>query len=226
MPDYNKGKIYTIRCRTDETLIYVGSTIQPLSVRIGEHKCRNKNGKYNKTLMYKTINNNWSDWYIELYEECPCDNKEQLNKREGEVIREIGTLNSDIAGRNVKEWYIDNKDRHSKKNKEWRDENKDKIAEHSKEYYNNNKNKILAYCNEWNNQNKERRTEQSKVYYINNKEKKSVYNKEYYENNKDITNEKITCECGCIIRRKNLQEHKKSQKHLNLISKINHTDIN
>ena len=38
MPDYTKGKIYTIRCKTDDTLIYVGSTIQPLSVRFGGHK--------------------------------------------------------------------------------------------------------------------------------------------------------------------------------------------
>ena len=28
--------------------------------------------------------------YIELLEECPCDNVEQLRKREGELIRQIG----------------------------------------------------------------------------------------------------------------------------------------
>ena len=31
MPDkYKNGKIYTIRCKKDDTLIYVGSTTQPL----------------------------------------------------------------------------------------------------------------------------------------------------------------------------------------------------
>ena len=30
MPDYKQGKIYTIRCKTDETLIYVGCTTQSL----------------------------------------------------------------------------------------------------------------------------------------------------------------------------------------------------
>ena len=35
MPDYLMGKIYTIRCKTDEnTNIYVGSTTQELSVRL------------------------------------------------------------------------------------------------------------------------------------------------------------------------------------------------
>ena len=43
MPDYSQGKIYTIRCRNDPALIYVGSTIQPLSKRLGEHKRHSKN---------------------------------------------------------------------------------------------------------------------------------------------------------------------------------------
>ena len=96
MPDYTKGKIYTIRCRTDDTLIYVGSTIQPLSVRFGGHKKASRRINCQNILLYKTINHNWDDWYIELYEENSCENKEQLGKREGEVIRLIGTLNSRI----------------------------------------------------------------------------------------------------------------------------------
>ena len=35
---YKRGKIYTIRCKYDDSLIYVGSTIQPLSVRMGAHR--------------------------------------------------------------------------------------------------------------------------------------------------------------------------------------------
>ena len=31
--DYQKGKIYTIRCYDDDSLIYVGSTTQSLAVR-------------------------------------------------------------------------------------------------------------------------------------------------------------------------------------------------
>ena len=69
-------------------------------------------------------------------------NKEQLNKREGEIIREIGTVNKYIAGRTLKEYYEDNKE----KRKEYRETNKDKIKsfdekrkenrkEYKKEYY-------------------------------------------------------------------------------------------
>jgi hypothetical protein len=91
MPDYSKAKIYTIRCRTDNTSVYVGSTVQSLACRFSDHKRRSD------TSLYKHIknkcNSDWSNWYIELYEEFPCENKEQLQKREGEVIRSIGTVN-------------------------------------------------------------------------------------------------------------------------------------
>ena len=141
MPDYNKGKIYTIRCRIDETLIYVGSTIQPLSVRIGAHKVICKIEKNQKNLLYRTVNDNWNDWYIELYEVYLCENKEQLNKREGEITREIGNLNYQIAGRTNKEWYNENKE----KKKKYYEDNKEKITEKKKEFYEKNKekNKIL-----------------------------------------------------------------------------------
>ena len=38
MPDYKQGKIYTILCKTDDTLIYVGSTVQSLSERMAKHR--------------------------------------------------------------------------------------------------------------------------------------------------------------------------------------------
>ena len=43
-------------------------------------------------------------FYIELYEMCKCDTKEELNKREGEIIRQIATMNMKIAGRTKKEY--------------------------------------------------------------------------------------------------------------------------
>jgi hypothetical protein len=93
MPDYARGKIYTIRCRTDQTLIYVGSTTQALSQRISEHRTDSKRKNY--MILYDKIEEfgGWSNWYIELYEDFPCNSLEQLLKREGEIIRMISTLN-------------------------------------------------------------------------------------------------------------------------------------
>ena len=95
MPNYKNGKIYTIRCKTDTSLIYVGSTTEKLTTRMAKHR---HDSKKPQTLpFYKQIKD-WNDWYIELYEDFPCERKDQLEKREGEIIRMIGTLNKLIPG--------------------------------------------------------------------------------------------------------------------------------
>ncbi len=60
------------------------------------HKACNKTEKNMKFKLYVEVNNDWSNWYIELYENYPCNNREELCKREGEIIRLIGTLNSNV----------------------------------------------------------------------------------------------------------------------------------
>ncbi len=137
MPDYQNGKIYTIRCRDDPELIYVGSTTQPLSQRWQEHKRHSKNPKHNSYNIhfYQVLRDKGIDnFYIELYIECPCENREQLTKHEGKLIREIGTINTRIAGRT---------------DKEYQEDNKDKIKQYDKQYYINNKERLLTIitCN-------------------------------------------------------------------------------
>ena len=126
MPDYSKGKIYTIRCKNDPSLIYVGSTIQSLAKRLGEHRRHSRQErckiKYPNHQLYTKIED-WNDWYIELYENCPCNSKEELCKREGEIIREIGTLNRCVAGRSNKE-----------SQKIWRENNKEERLNYSRMY--------------------------------------------------------------------------------------------
>ena len=80
---YKNGKIYTIRCKNDDSLIYVGSTVQPLFKRWYEHKTRLNNEKCNNFLLYKKIREtNIEDFHIELYENFPCNSKEELNNEE------------------------------------------------------------------------------------------------------------------------------------------------
>jgi len=147
MPDYSKGKIYTIRCHSDHSLIYVGATIQSLSVRLGEHKRANHDGKM--TSISKYINNpenntSWDDWYTELYEMFPCDNKMELAKREGEVIREIATINKNGYYIDRKEWLKSYNETHKdiikEKKKAYREAHKDDIREKDKVYREKKKN--------------------------------------------------------------------------------------
>jgi hypothetical protein len=139
MPNYNEGKIYTIRFRTDDNLIYIGSTTQPLFKRFYSHKWDSCSLRY-----YINENNlNWDDCYIELYEEYICENKEQLHKREGEITRQFKTdnynvINKIIAGRTYDEWKEVNKEKIKEYKKKYDEDNKEK----NKIYYENNKEKI------------------------------------------------------------------------------------
>ena len=215
--DYQKGKIYTIRCYDDDSLIYVGSTTQPLAVRWGDHKqqCNKDNPKVS---IVKLMQNKGKDrFYIELYEDFPCDRKEQLMQREGEVQRLIATVNKRIESRTKKEWHIDNKKNLKVKRKLYYENNKEQIAEKHKKYRENNKENKAEYDKKYQDNNKAKIAEKSRKYYENNKEKSLHRRKKYYENNKEKElarmAEKITCDrCGIVICKRSLRRHQKTKK--------------
>ena len=95
-PRYQRGKIYTITC--EDGAIYVGSTIQELKRRFTKHPTQRD------CSLYYYINNNyngdWSKCKIELYENYPSNNKIELEKKEGEITKLIGTINMDMPGNN------------------------------------------------------------------------------------------------------------------------------
>jgi Uri superfamily endonuclease len=175
MEKYNEGKIYLLKCKNDPNLIYVGSTINTLYNRL---KCHRADSKLKpNTLLYKTINNDWDNWTITLYENYKCETKQQLQKREGEIIRLFGTLNTKIEGRTHKEYYDENRNAVLKQKKEYYTANRDKILESKKAYYNDNK-KIISM--------------KSKARYIYNK-----HTKHHYSN---IKNEDAPISCSlCML---------------------------
>jgi hypothetical protein len=157
MPDYSKGKIYTIRCKTNNEYIYVGSTCKTLSQRIAGHRYHSKT--FPSKMFYPKIEN-WDDWYIELHEDYPCERKEQLAKREGEIIRQIGTLNQIIAGRSIEEWKNEGgREKRQIYHKSYREINKEKLSDDKKQYYINTKDERVEYLN---NYRKEHKNEISK----------------------------------------------------------------
>jgi len=205
---YLRGQIYTIRNIKDDTMIYVGSTINNLSKRFHKHKKDCEGGKSQISLHKLIINNDWSDWYIELYEMYSCNNKKELCRREGQVIREIGTINKNIAGRTQKEWVEDNKEKVSQKDKEYYERNKEHISQKAKEYRENNKEHISQKEKEWRE---------------NNKEHISQKDKEYYERNKEEIlqkrSEKACCDiCGSFTRKGDLAKHKRTKKCMEILN--------
>ena len=131
MPDYQKGKIYKLWSpQSEEDEIYIGSTCVKLHKRKSDHK-------YAKGCKSKILFEKYDDVRIELLEEYPCDNREQLNKKEGEYIRNNKSLNNNIPCRTPKEYYQDNKETLSKLQKDYCENNKQKISVNKKQYYKN-----------------------------------------------------------------------------------------
>lgn len=183
MPDYSKGRIYTIRCRSNDKLIYVGSTTQSLSVRFAGHK------KDKKITLYRYINNpenntTWVDWYIELYENCPCNSKEELTKRENEVIRDIATINKQGYYIDRKDYHIQNRDAILARRKEWGETRRDELNTKQKEYYKIHRDEISAQKKEYREQNKDKISAKDKDYKDKNKDKILAQAKEYRERKK------------------------------------------
>jgi hypothetical protein len=138
---YHNSKIYTIRSHQSEKY-YIGSTTQPLYKRLHRHRLNKKNydnGIFHNITSFEILQ--YDDHYIELLEEYRCDNKQQLEKREGELIREHknNLVNKCIAGRTRKQRYEDNKEDVLKWHKQYREDNKEILSEDKKQYYKDNK---------------------------------------------------------------------------------------
>ena len=106
-------------------------------------------------------------------------NKEELRKREGELIREKGTLNKQIAGRTQKEWEKENPE----------------LVKQYKKRYTKSHQEQLKYKRE---DKKENKAIYDKEYRVKNRQK-IIDNK----------STKVECACGSIISKSNLSTHKK-----------------
>ena len=230
MVKYANGKIYTIRSRIDETLIYVGSTTRALSQRMAEHRSNCKRGDGCSLYDY-IVNDDWGDWYIELYEVYPCNSKEELLKKEGDIIRQIGTINKRINGRTQKEYREDNvekikeyRENNADKFKEYQktyyEDNKDKVKEKHKKYYEDNTEKIKETNKKYREDNTEKIKEKNKKYREGNADKIKENKKKYYEDNVEKNKEKICCDiCGAFVRTDSIRRHQKSKKCTDIASK-------
>ena len=188
---HNKSMIYTIRSpHTDK--YYIGSTTQILCKRFSDHTVNYKRylkGTYDFISSFKILE--LGDAYIELLEEVNCDNRTQLHRREGELIREhkANCVNRFIAGRTQKEYYTDNCDRMKQDAKEYRLLNSDKIKQDSKEYYLVNADKIKQYHKEYNLINSDKINEYARNRYGKNKLLSIERGRNRYAENKDKINE-------------------------------------
>ena len=193
--DYSNGKIYKILNEIDDSC-YVGSTIQPLSKIMAWHRDALRNTQMKHRLLYTKMNEYGVDnFFIELIEDYPCESVEQLRKREGEYIRELGTLNKRIEGRSKKEY-----------NQLYNQEHKEHLSEIKKGYRVVNRDHILETRRDLRLRNIDTRREQDKEYYNHRKEV-------IHANSKEWKSTKVVCDCGGSYTNAHKAEHYKSKKH-------------
>ena len=137
MAKYANGKIYKVLNTIDDE-IYVGSTTQPLSKRMYEHRGVNKSSMRKSKVYTHMTKLGVDNFYIELIEQCPCKTIEELNAKEGEWIRKIATLNVAIAGRNKKEYNNEHKHEAREWHRAWRANNLQKRAEQERAWVKRN----------------------------------------------------------------------------------------
>ena len=184
--NYQNGKIYQILNNIDDD-VYVGSTCQTLSQRMTYHRSDAKRGVVSKVYQ-KMREVGIEHFYIELIEVSPCNSIEELLKREGHFIRELGTLNNKVAGRSKKEYYIETID----KRQQYLEIHKVQIAEKKKEYREVHNEHISEYNKEYHEANKVHIQERRKATYM--------------------------CECGSTYRRVNKTRHELTKKHQQFIT--------
>ena len=84
MVNYQDGKIYKIVDNTNGN-VYIGSTCKKLSSRLADHRASYKqylNEKVRFITSFNVIKN--GNYDIVLIEKWPCEDKEELHKRERE----------------------------------------------------------------------------------------------------------------------------------------------
>ena len=172
---YNNSMIYTIRSpHTDK--FYIGSTTQKLCKRFTNHKSDynayvNNTGNY--ITSFKIIE--LGDSYIELLERFDCEDKNELEKREGELMRLHKDLciNKIIVGRTKQQYRLDNIDKIKQQQRQYKQDNTDKI----KQYRIYNADIIKKYRLD----NSDKRKQYDKQYYLDKKKPKISIAKEDYD---------------------------------------------
>lgn len=82
------GKVYKITSKHNPNISYIGSTIQPLNVRLSKHKHdykRYSKGKHNYVTSYEVIK--LGDCKIDLIKEVTFDKRSELRKIEAGYVK-------------------------------------------------------------------------------------------------------------------------------------------
>ena len=142
------------------------------------------------------------NFYIELVEECPCDNIEQLNRKEGEWIRKLSTMNQKVQGRTKAEYFKEVIEKKRLEDGEYRDTYLQRRREHRTK-----------------NIDKMREQDNARYHAKSEDERKQIY-----QQAREWKATKHECGCGSFYTNAHKSEHMKSKKHQNWLQQQNTID--
>ena len=140
------GSIYIVKCKVNQ-LMYVGSTSRDLNIRMKQHL--KDMYKFTNFKLYKAMNEfKAENFYINLLEEFEYNDIKQLRREEGKFIKIIKPeLNVNVAGRTIKEYNEDNKQKLRLYRKlyyrDYRLKHQEYLKQYRRNYYNNKKSNII-----------------------------------------------------------------------------------
>jgi hypothetical protein len=191
MPNYENSKIYKL-WSPSKNLVYYGSTTETISRRLSKHLT--DYNRYNNKTTTRYVNSfkilECDDYKIELVEEYPCNNRQQLCKKEGEYIKANECVNKCVAGRTPEEYCEDNVDKINERRRIWREKNADKVNERDKKWRDENIDKVRENAKKWREDNADKKKEWDKKYQENNIDKIKERKKQYAIENADKIKEK------------------------------------
>tara|TARA_R110001632_G_scaffold201830_1_gene324785 strand:+ start:789 stop:1502 length:714 start_codon:yes stop_codon:yes gene_type:complete len=227
--DYSKTIIYKIQHRDNDELLYVGSTTD-FTRRKAQHKrdCYNANSKCYNYKLYSIIRDNggFDCFNIIVIKEFPCNNNQEALIEEDKIMRQMKCNMNERRAFTTPEEKIENdrqkyerdRERILERQKQYNELHKEQI----KQNYEQNKPKRLEQSKRNYEQNKPKRLEQRKQNYEQNKPKRLEQQKYYNEIHREQIAErnkiKMTCECGCVITKYYLLNHRRTKKHQDLLN--------
>ena len=152
MNKYHNGKIYKI-VDVGYNKCYIGSTTESLSRRMSKHRHQYKQHQEGKRSKMNSANIfdefGVGNCKIELVEYCKCETKDELLRREGEIIKTCECVNKQMPRRTKKAHYEDNRERIKEYRKHKYQQSKDIIDEKHKNYYELHKEDIKQWNSEY-----------------------------------------------------------------------------
>ena len=138
---YSKAVIYKIYNIDEPEKFYVGSTANSIWRRFYNHKAMSKKCK---SFFYTEVNRiGWDKFKIEVIENFPCNNKQELFAEEERIRSETKAYYNTLRAYITEEQRANYYSQHKEERYQYRTQHKQEITKYQKKYYKTHKEQIL-----------------------------------------------------------------------------------